>query len=370
MRNIAFVLDSFRIMHVEQFEGVAAAVGDERKVAGIELFSGNEDYPFEQRRGATFEHITLFRGEERARLGMFRGAWHILRKCRAVRAGIVFISHYERPYIFLVALMLRLSGKTVFVLQDSKFDDYRRFLWREVFKRLMYKPYQGAIVASPRSGDYVRFLGVDPARIRLNCYTTSLERVRAAAGAPPAPGGTPFAERAFLSVARLIPKKNHMMLLDAYAAYAARAAAPRRLLLCGSGPLEEEIRARINALGLDGQIVLKGNLASAEIARELAGGLCLLLPSIEEQYGIVVIEAQAMGLPVILSENCGARDTQVRTGVNGFVVESDNAGGLAYFMERLGGDEALWTEMADAACRSADRGDVAGFVESVLSLIS
>ena len=370
MRNIAFVLDTFRIMHVDQFEGVAAAVAGRASVTGIEIFSGHEDYAFDARRGATFDHVNLFKAEERARLGMLRGAWHILRQCRVARAGTVFLTHYERSYVFLAALMLRLSGKRVFVLQDSKFDDYRRFLWREVFKRLMYKPYRGAIVASPRSADYLRFLGVNAERIRLNCYTTSLARVRASAGAPPAPAGTPFAERAFLCVARLIPKKNHATLLDAYALYAGRAAAPRKLILCGSGPLEAEIRARIHALGLDELVVLKGNLASAEIARELAGGLCLLLPSIEEQYGIVVIEAQAMGLPVILSENCGARDTQVQSGVNGFVVESGNAEGMAFFMERLGGDEALWSEMAEAAYRSADRGDVAGFVESVLSLAS
>ena len=50
-----------------------------------------------------------------------------------------------------------------------------------------------------------------------------------------------------------------------------------------------------------------GNLPSDAIGAQLARSLALLLPSREEQFGLVVVEAQAMGLPVVLSINCGAR---------------------------------------------------------------
>jgi hypothetical protein len=72
---------------------------------------------------------------------------------------------------------------------------------------------------------------------------------------------------------------------------------------------------------------------------------------------------------VILSDRCGARDRLVRTGVNGFVIESDNPSGMAYFMNLLGEDEALWRRMALAAQESAAWGDTARFVEGVSSLI-
>jgi len=369
VRNVAFVLDNFRQMHVEQFDRLAAAMSGRAKVIGVELFTSSELYAFGTWRGKEFTHVNLFKGDERERIGMFRGAYHIVRACRANGARTVFLSHYERPYIFLAALTLRLLGRRVFVLQDSKFDDRPRFLWREVFKSWVYKPFQGAIVASPRSADYLRFLGIRPENIRLNCYTTSIERVRSDAGVEPAPRGEPHRARSFVCVARLVPKKNHFMLLEAYSHYVGTATDPRRLILCGSGPLEAEIRIRIAELGLEELVVLKGNLNSAEVARELGGWLCLLLPSIEEQYGIVVIEAQALGLPVILSGQCGASDIQVRSGVNGFVVESDNPQGMAFFMGRLAEEEGLWLNMSRAAAEGARRGDVDGFVRSALDLI-
>lgn len=369
MRNVAFVLDNFRQMHVEQFDRLAAAMSGRGTVIGVELFTSSELYAFGTWRGKEFRHVNLFSGEERERIGMFRGARHIVRACRANGARTIFLSHYERPYIFLAALTLRLLGRRVLVLQDSKFDDRPRFLWKEVFKRLVYKPFQGAIVASRRSADYLRFLGINPENIRLNCYTTSIERVRSDAGVEPAPRGVPHRARSFVCVARLVPKKNHFTLLEAYSQYVGTASDPRRLVLCGSGPLEADIRTRIAELALEELVILKGNLSSPEVARELGSGLCLLLPSIEEQYGIVVIEAQALGLPVILTDQCGARDSQVRSGVDGFVVESDNPQGMAFFMRQLAEDEELWLNMSREAALSADKGDVDGFVRSALDLI-
>lgn len=369
MRNIAFVLDNFRVMHVEQIDGVADAVRGEASVFGIELFTSSADYCFDTRTGQRFTRIRLFAGRERDKVGMFRGARRIIAECRRNRIGTVFISHYERPYIFLAAVILRLLGRKVYVLQDTKFDDRPRFLGRENLKRIMYWPYHGAIAASPRCADYLRFLGFSPGRIALNCYTTSLERVRSEAASEPAPGGVGHSDRNFLCVARLVPKKNHATLIAAYALYVAQVERPRRLVLCGSGPLEAEIRAQIARLDLSGLVDLKGNLGAAEVAVELAHGLCLLLPSSEEQYGIVVIEAQAMGLPVILSEVCGARDLQLRTGVNGFLVEHDNAAGLAFFMRWLAEDEAMWRAMAVEAARYAGKGDVVGFVRAATGLM-
>ena len=143
----------------------------------------------------------------------------------------------------------------------------------------------------------------------------------------PAPGGLPHAARRFTAVTRLVPKKNLNVLIDAYALYRKAVATPRPLHICGSGELETELRAKIAALDLGDFVILRGFLQRPEIAHELAQSLALILPSIEEQFGNVIIEAQAMGVPTIISHNCGALETLVRSGVNGFVVEPDNPTG-------------------------------------------
>lgn len=368
--SIAFVWDNFGPYTVDAVEAVAAATGEPASVLGVELFAASGTYEWGRWQGQGYTHKTLFAGERRGQVGTIALARRIVGAIRRHGADTVFLCHYAEPYILLAAVMLRLLRKRVYVLSDSKFDDYPRHLRREIGKSLYIAPYQGGIAASPRCADYMRFLGVDPACIRLGYYGIDLTRIRAACDLPPAPAGYPFRERHFLSIARLVHKKNHATMLDAFALYARDAASPRRLVLCGSGPLEADIRARVADLGIGSLVDVLGNVPPAQVPTYIGRALALLLPSIEEQFGIVVVEAQAMGLPVILSDNCGSRDRQVQGGVNGFVVEPDNPAGLAAYMRWLDEDEELWTRMSLAATAAAERGDVRHFAASVRDLAS
>ena len=144
----------------------------------------------------------------------------------------------------------------------------------------------------------------------------------------------------------MVPKKNLFTLLDAYALYIGSAAQPRPLVFCGSGPLEAELQQKVLGLGLSDKVTFRGLLPSAQVSQALATSIALLLLSTEEQFGLVVPEALAMGVPVIISQNCGARDELVRTGVNGFLVEPDNVPGIAYLMRLISDNEAVWLELS------------------------
>jgi L-malate glycosyltransferase len=75
-----------------------------------------------------------------------------------------------------------------------------------------------------------------------------------------------------------------------------------------------------------------------------------------------------MGLPVIVSTNCGARNDQVCSGLNGFIVELNNPEGMAFFMDLLANEEKLPSGMADAATRFPEMANVDRFVKSDLRL--
>ena len=94
-----------------------------------------------------------------------------------------------------------------------------------------------------------------------------------------------------------------------------------------------------------------------------------MLASTEEQFGIAVLEAIAMGVPPIVSENCGVRDSFVRDGVNGFVVRAEDAGAIAERMAALAGDESLWRRMAEANAPFAAKADASLFAQSVEALL-
>jgi len=147
----------------------------------------------------------------------------------------------------------------------------------------------------------MRFLGVAVSKIQLNYDVLSVERIRRLGRSAPAPQGLGHKERHFTIIARFVPKKNIVMALEAYSLYRKSVASPRSLHLCGSGQLEADLRRKVDELDLGGSVVFHGFVQAEGICRILASTLALLLPSIEEQFGHVVIEAQAMGLPVILS---------------------------------------------------------------------
>jgi glycosyltransferase involved in cell wall biosynthesis len=369
--NIALVNDHFRLVQTDQLSALAKALDGESAVVGIEIYSSTDpEYPFGSWTGEGFTHEQVFKEDARGKHGILAAALSIVRICRRHNASVVLLCHYERPYIFLAALMLRALGRRVIVMGDSKFDDYPRHFWRELGKRLLYAPYHGAIAGSARCADYQRFLGVPAKSIYQNYNAFNLNRIRAAADHAPAPlSDIKFEDRNFVCVARHVPKKNLSVLIKAFWLFLQQSSHSRKLVLCGSGPLEDELRTQVDNLGLNDSVVFKGNVGPNEVAVELARGLCLILPSIEEQYGIAIVEAQAMGLPVIVSTSCGARDRQVRSGVNGFIVEPDNPEGFGHFMLQIATNELQWSAMSKAAHEFADFGNVDKFVESVLLLM-
>lgn len=366
---IAFVWENFGPGHADRCDAVAKHFEDRRRVVGIELAAESEVYKWESEARTSFTKVTLFRGASLSNVSLVKRISSTLHACIKSGARDVFFCHYEHPATFVTALILRMLGRRVFIMNDSKYDDYRRYLGREVGKSLMYLPYCGGLASGNRSSDYLRFLGVPKDKITGNYNSLSVERIRALSGSPPAPLGEPFERRHFSIIARFVEKKNLFIALEAYDLYRRDKASPRKLHLYGSGTLDHDLRRRIKEMALEELVIIEGFLQTEAICQALGKTLALILPSIEEQFGNVVIEALAMGVPVILSENCGARDHLIRTAVNGFVVEPDNATGFAFFMDMLASDKAMWTRMAASTNDFVRRGDSSHFAEAVEKVI-
>lgn len=368
--DLVFVWENFGPIHADRCDATAELLGSDYRVIGLELFSKSAVYNWDPEGGKNFTKITLFPNQSLLDTPIWKQTYALLRFSLTYYGGTFFFCHYEHLPIFFTAIFLRLLGHRVIVMNDSKFDDRQRVLWLENIKALFYLPYSGAIASGTRAKDYLRFLGLKADTIGLNYDTMNLARVVSMSESSPAPDGAPFPDRHFTIIARLVPKKNISLALEAYREYRSAARIHRKLYICGSGELESNLRELARKLDIADDVVFTGFIQAAEIAQRLATTVALLLPSIEEQFGNVVIEAQALHLPVILSENCGARDLLIRSGVNGFVIEPDNVAGLAFFMQLLSDDEDLWRRMCLAAATSVRHGDVKGFAMAVGSLVA
>jgi CDP-glycerol glycerophosphotransferase (TagB/SpsB family)/glycosyltransferase involved in cell wall biosynthesis len=102
--------------------------------------------------------------------------------------------------------------------------------------------------------------------------------------------------RWFVTVGRLSPEKNHARLVRAFARV--HATHPdARLLIVGNGPLRDELLALVQQLALDGAVVFSG--ATRNPAALLAHASCFVLSSDYEGMPMVILEAAALGLPII-----------------------------------------------------------------------
>jgi glycosyltransferase involved in cell wall biosynthesis len=216
----------------------------------------------------------------------------------------------------------------------------------------------------------MHFLGFRPETIQTGYNSVSLARIRQLAGVPIAPDGVPFPKRHFTIVARLVAKKNLSLALKAMKLYAEQVSTPRPLHIFGNGPLEAELRQQARENGISELVHFRGFLQTDEISKAYGNSLAILLPSVEEQFGNVIPEAQAMGVPVISSDQCGARDLLIRSGVNGFVAKPDNAEAWAFFMKLLSEDEGLWRKMCVGSQLFISHADSPRFAEAVEALIT
>jgi glycosyltransferase involved in cell wall biosynthesis len=89
-----------------------------------------------------------------------------------------------------------------------------------------------------------------------------------------------------------------------------------RLTVIGDGPNSERLSVLARDLGVNQSVKFFGVKKRSEVAKLLAKSDVFLLTSLFETFGVVAIEAQAMGLPVV-STPCGGVSDIIEQGVNG-----------------------------------------------------
>jgi glycosyltransferase involved in cell wall biosynthesis len=147
-------------------------------------------------------------------------------------------------------------------------------------------------------------------------------------------------------VGRLSPEKGLFGLLDALAALAASGAA-FELVVVGDGPLLASSRKRVSELGLGECIRFAGGLPEAATLAEIARADVLVLPSLMEGLPVVLIEALALGRPVIASRVAGIPEL-IDEGRSGYMFAPSDWRELAAAVQRLLAARGDWAAMGEA----------------------
>ena len=113
-----------------------------------------------------------------------------------------------------------------------------------------------------------------------------------------------------------------------------RGGSPWDLVLLGTGPLREEMMRHVEREDIGG-VNFAGFQQLEDLTGFYAGAGAFVHPALQEQWGLVVNEAMACGLPVLVSRTVGAAYDLVQDGVNGFRFDPRETGELSALLERV-----------------------------------
>jgi glycosyltransferase involved in cell wall biosynthesis len=166
-----------------------------------------------------------------------------------------------------------------------------------------------------------------------------------------APAQNPY----ILCVARLSdPRKKIGLLLEAYAQLPEALRNEVRLVFAGSSGPSDAFWQRVDALGLRERVSYVARPERDVLVRLYQHASVFALPSAEEGFGMVVIEAMACAVPVVSTRSGGPAGI-ITDGVDGYLVSLDDAAALSSRMARLLQDPALNIGMGRRARQTVDR---------------
>lgn len=220
----------------------------------------------------------------------------------------------------------------------------------EFFKRRFVASCDGFVVPGKSSREYLMQLGVRreqiftaPNAIDVAFFSDAAASARQTSSeirkARTLPG------RYFLYVGRLVEQKGIFDLLEAYAKLKDATRQAVGLVFVGDGEQRIQLEARAREIA-GGCVRFTGFAHREDLAQFYGLAEALVMPTHTDPWGLVVNEAMACGLPIIVSSAAGCVEDLVGDNVNGYVVPCGNVARLAEAMEALAGNEELRASMA------------------------
>jgi 1,2-diacylglycerol 3-alpha-glucosyltransferase len=264
----------------------------------------------------------------------------ILSVLRTYEPEAMVVTGYNDPSLWVAARWAKRNKVARILTADSWQGDHARFWIKEMIKKHVFvRPmFDGAFVPGTRGLDYLNSLGLPIEAIWRGLYVVDNSyfshgaskarqdpsRYRSIFGLP---------DNYFLTTCRLSPEKNLAGLIRAFSRYRARGGS-WHLVIVGTGPQTEEL-AKLAATLAGDTVRFVGWQQYEELPVFYGLAKCFILPSISEPWGLVVNEAMASELPVLVSRRCGCQPELCHRSINGFDFDPLDMEGLAELMLRI-----------------------------------
>lgn len=337
MISVAIIFDNFGPYHIARLQAAAVACD----LMAIEVAGASATYSWENNATAgTFKRVTLIEQGTSADVGRSELVRRLEQALNQFKPGVVVVPGWASPAAWGAMHWCLRNRVPMVCMSESTAWDEPRVGWKEWIKKKLVGLFSAALVGGERHRDYLAKLGMPSDRIFLgydavdNAYFYSrAEAIRSNADKIRRRYNLP--QDYFLASARFVEKKNLSRLLEAYALYRISCETPSSLVLLGDGPLRSVLESKRDALDLCDHVVMPGFKQVADLPAYYALARAFIHPSTIEPWGLVVNEAMACGLPVLVSNRCGCAPELVSDGVNGFTFDPLDVKEMARQMARV-----------------------------------
>lgn len=284
------------------------------------------------------------------------------RLCARVRADRVQLVHLTTPGPMGLAA-LHIAAALDLPLIGSFHTDFGRYVrmlggsarlerWLRLYLRWLYGRCERILVPSAATGAMLVDDGIEPRRIArwtrgVDAEAFSPARRSEALRRAWGVGGDAARAPLALLYAGRVSKEKGLALLPEAAARLRRAGVAHRWIVVGDGAWRPDLARRLP------DAVFTGTLDRRGVARAMASADVFVFPSCTDTAGNVVLEAQACGLPVVVTDQGGPQENML-TGVTGRVFRGGDADGLAAAVADLASNRERRRRMSAAARRHAE----------------
>ena len=341
-QRLAVVWIDWYAYHVARFRGLLTTPALAGRVTGIELVGGvgvHKGLRFREELPADLPVATLLPEASWQDTGQATLALLLWRELTRLDAAAILVPGYYTLPALAAALWARAHDRQSILMTESTAYDHIRQPWKEWAKGLLLRIlFDTAVTGGTAHRRYLDELGFPAAAVG-GCYDV-VDNDRIAAGVEDLRARRTAAEfhlparPYFLYVGRLAPEKNLATLLEAWISYR-EAGGTWPLVLGGDGPEAANLRTIAADGPFAADVLFTGHKSATELLPLYAFAGCFVLPSTREPWGLVVNEAMAASLPVLVSDRCGSAVDLVLKGQNGFVFAASDTASLALLLTRL-----------------------------------
>ena len=329
--HIALLFSNYGPYHIARLESLNDTSVKNLQAVGIELSRAEKKYPWQtELNSLNIPIISVIKNSalEETRFNLL--IEQLLKTLREVNPTVLAISGYFKPSMLIALFWCKLRNKPAILFSETTESDFERVWWKEKLKSFIVKQFKAALVGGQPHKRYLTKLGMPEEAIFVGYDVVGNnifhpDKIKHLFK----PIDRPF----FLTINRFIKKKNLPFIINSYAKYRQKAGESAwDLVLCGDGEMRIQLQQQISNLNLQEVVHLPGFLQQPEMLPYFAHAGCFIHGSTTEQWGLVVNEAMAAGLPVLVSDSCGCFEDLIVEGVNGFGFDPYNSQQLTDLM--------------------------------------